>query len=63
MFVLFHVQVAHGAIQFTAYEELRKLIIDFRHKQVPSKEKSSKLLASPYCELLFQVSVLVCYAK
>ncbi|PWA83503.1 folate transporter 1 [Artemisia annua] len=38
--------VAHGAIQFTAYEELRKLIIDFRHKQVPSKEKSSKLLTT-----------------
>ncbi|XP_076887834.1 folate transporter 1, chloroplastic-like [Bidens hawaiensis] len=38
--------VTHGAIQFTAYEELRKLIIDFRHKQNPSVAKSSKLLTT-----------------
>lgn len=25
-------QVSHGAIQFTAYEELRKTIVDFKSK-------------------------------
>lgn len=32
-------QVTHGAIQFTAYEELRKVVVDFRSEQ--SDENSS----------------------
>ncbi|KAI3808421.1 hypothetical protein L1987_24372 [Smallanthus sonchifolius] len=36
--------VTHGAIQFTVYEELRKIIIDFRRKQNSSIDKSSDLL-------------------
>ncbi|KAL8240530.1 hypothetical protein R6Q59_013885 [Mikania micrantha] len=38
--------VSHGAIQFTAYEELRKIIIEFRHKQNPSVNKSSDSLTT-----------------
>ncbi|XP_076897845.1 folate transporter 1, chloroplastic-like [Bidens hawaiensis] len=38
--------VAHGAIQFTAYEELRKIIVDFRHKQNSSSDSSSDLLTT-----------------
>lgn len=38
--------VTHGAIQFAAYEELRKIIIEFRAKQNPSKPKSSDLLTT-----------------
>ncbi|KAJ0556847.1 putative mitochondrial carrier protein [Helianthus annuus] len=39
--------VSHGAIQFAAYEELRKMIIDFRHKQKDSSvAKSSNLLTT-----------------
>ncbi|KAI3704535.1 hypothetical protein L1987_74758 [Smallanthus sonchifolius] len=36
--------VTHGAIQFTVYEELRKIIIDFRRKQNSSIDKNSDLL-------------------
>ncbi|KAI7736635.1 hypothetical protein M8C21_025720 [Ambrosia artemisiifolia] len=38
--------VAHGAIQFTAYEEFRKIMVDFRHKQNPSLARSSDLLTT-----------------
>ncbi|KAL9991996.1 putative mitochondrial carrier protein [Helianthus debilis subsp. tardiflorus] len=38
--------VAHGAIQFTAYEEFRKIIVDYRHKQNPSIDSSSDLLTT-----------------
>ncbi|KAK1440575.1 hypothetical protein QVD17_06404 [Tagetes erecta] len=38
--------VTHGAIQFTAYEELRKIIIDFRQKQSSCFDKSSELLTT-----------------
>ncbi|XP_022009699.1 folate transporter 1, chloroplastic isoform X2 [Helianthus annuus] len=38
--------VAHGAIQFTAYEEFRKIIVDYRHKQNPSIDRSSDLLTT-----------------
>ncbi|ESW28086.1 hypothetical protein PHAVU_003G257800 [Phaseolus vulgaris] len=40
-------QVCHGAIQFTAYEELRKVIIDFKSKRSTLHNQSSdKLLNS-----------------
>lgn len=32
IFMLFQ-QVSHGAIQFTAYEELRKVVVDFKSKK------------------------------
>ncbi|KAK9062020.1 hypothetical protein SSX86_019204 [Deinandra increscens subsp. villosa] len=38
--------VAHGAIQFTAYEELCNIVIDYRHKQNSSVDKSSDLLTT-----------------
>ncbi|XP_076955447.1 folate transporter 1, chloroplastic-like [Bidens hawaiensis] len=38
--------VAHGAIQFTAYEELRKIIVDFRHKHNSLSDNSSDLLTT-----------------
>ena len=40
-------QVCHGAIQFTAYEELRKVIIDYKSKRSTLHNQSSdKLLVS-----------------
>ncbi|KAL8193792.1 hypothetical protein R6Q57_026484 [Mikania cordata] len=51
--------VAHGAIQFTAYEELRKVIIDFRHKQKSSIDKSSDLLTTVDYATLGAASKLV----
>ncbi|KAL4644317.1 hypothetical protein ACB092_02G156700 [Castanea dentata] len=40
-------QVSHGAIQFTAYEELRKVIIDFKSKdRNKDSESDDKLLNS-----------------
>ncbi|XP_018441258.2 folate transporter 1, chloroplastic isoform X2 [Raphanus sativus] len=39
-------QVSHGAIQFTAYEELRKLIVDFKDKRRNSESTSDNLLNS-----------------
>ena len=42
-------QVSHGAIQFTAYEELRKGIIDFKSKdRKKDSESDDKLLVSHY---------------
>ncbi|KAL7613640.1 folate transporter 1, chloroplastic [Lactuca sativa] len=38
--------VTHGAIQFTAYEELRKLLVDRRDKQMASITTAADLLAS-----------------
>ncbi|KAM6564650.1 hypothetical protein CsatB_024648 [Cannabis sativa] len=34
-------QVSHGAIQFTAYEELRKVIVDFKSRKSTEKSGSS----------------------
>lgn len=46
VFVLFQ-QVSHGAIQFTAYEELRKVIIDFKSKDSKTNSQfDDKLLVS-----------------
>ena len=48
MFVLLQ-QVSHGAIQFTAYEELRNVIIDFKSKDSKKdSESDDKLLVSLY---------------
>ncbi|XP_018441257.2 folate transporter 1, chloroplastic isoform X1 [Raphanus sativus] len=44
--LLFLQQVSHGAIQFTAYEELRKLIVDFKDKRRNSESTSDNLLNS-----------------
>ena len=55
VFVLLQ-QVSHGAVQFTAYEELRKGIIDFKSKdRKKDSESDDKLLVSPYnqCSLEF----------
>ncbi|CAI9272319.1 unnamed protein product [Lactuca saligna] len=38
--------VTHGAIQFTAYEELRKLLVDRRDRQMASITTAADLLAS-----------------
>ncbi|KAK9071426.1 hypothetical protein SSX86_009995 [Deinandra increscens subsp. villosa] len=38
--------VTHGAIQFTVYEELRKIIIEFKHKENSSTGKTSDLLTT-----------------
>ncbi|VFQ59388.1 unnamed protein product [Cuscuta campestris] len=38
-------QVSHGAIQFTAYEELRKLLIDFKSRKT-NKRSNDELLNS-----------------
>lgn len=34
-------QVSHGAIQFTAYEELRKVIVDLKSQKSTEKSGSS----------------------
>jgi len=40
-------QVSHGAIQFTAYEELRKIIVDFKSKRsTVHNQNPDKLLVS-----------------
>jgi len=40
-------QVSHGAIQFTAYEELRKITVDFRSKRSTVRNQNpDKLLVS-----------------
>jgi len=40
-------QVSHGAIQFTAYEELRKVIVDFKSKgSTVHNQNPDKLLVS-----------------
>ena len=42
-------QVSHGAIQFTAYEELRKVIVDLKSKgSKKDSESDDKLLVSLY---------------
>ncbi|KAF8101427.1 hypothetical protein N665_0205s0022 [Sinapis alba] len=38
--------VSHGAIQFTAYEELRKLILDFKERRRKSQTAADNLLNS-----------------
>lgn len=50
LLVLFLKQVTHGAIQFAAYEELRKLIVDFRRKQNSLDDKRSDSLVSSSAE-------------
>jgi hypothetical protein len=48
VFVLLQ-QVSHGAIQFTAYEELRKVIVDLKSKgSKKDSESDDKLLVSLY---------------
>ncbi|XP_013607110.1 PREDICTED: folate transporter 1, chloroplastic-like isoform X1 [Brassica oleracea var. oleracea] len=39
-------QVSHGAIQFTAYEELRKVIVDFKERRRKSESTADNLLNS-----------------
>ncbi|KAF3440732.1 hypothetical protein FNV43_RR19018 [Rhamnella rubrinervis] len=39
-------QVSHGAIQFTAYEELRKVVIDLKSRKKKSSESSEAVLNS-----------------
>ncbi|PWA78925.1 folate transporter 1, chloroplastic [Artemisia annua] len=41
-----HMQVTHGAIQFTAYEELRKVLVNFRSEQSVLISSSAELLTS-----------------
>lgn len=43
---LFLQQVSHGAIQFTAYEELRKIIVDFKEKRRKSESADNLLVQS-----------------
>lgn len=46
VFLLFQ-QVSHGAIQFTAYEELRKVIVDIKSKDSKTNSQfDDKLLVS-----------------
>ncbi|XP_013607112.1 PREDICTED: folate transporter 1, chloroplastic-like isoform X2 [Brassica oleracea var. oleracea] len=40
------VLVSHGAIQFTAYEELRKVIVDFKERRRKSESTADNLLNS-----------------
>lgn len=40
IYVLFQ-QVSHGAIQFTAYEELRRVLVDFKSRKSTEKSRSS----------------------
>lgn len=48
VFVLLQ-QVSHGAIQFTAYEELREVIVDLKSKgSKKDSESDDKLLVSLY---------------
>ncbi|KAL0745759.1 hypothetical protein Bca101_101736 [Brassica carinata] len=44
--VLFLQQVSHGAIQFTAYEELRKVIVDLKENRRKSESTPDNLLNS-----------------
>ena len=41
-------QVTHGAIQFTAYEELRKAVINFRSEESEEDFSGVELLVSHY---------------
>lgn len=59
LLMLFILQVTHGAIQFTAYEELRKHIIDFRQKQSSCFDKSSELLVIYSIECFIKASNLL----
>lgn len=53
-------QVSHGAIQFTVYEELRKVIVDFRSKYHPKDSaKDDKLLVSPCNQYSLDICVPV----
>ncbi|WZZ85447.1 hypothetical protein YC2023_114026 [Brassica napus] len=42
------VLVSHGAIQFTAYEELRKVIVDFKERRRKSESTADNLLTPAY---------------
>jgi solute carrier family 25 folate transporter 32 len=39
-------QVSHGAIQFTAYEELRKIIVDLKERRRKSESTDNLLVQS-----------------
>ncbi|CAN8321967.1 unnamed protein product [Cochlearia groenlandica] len=57
-------QVSHGAIQFTAYEELRKVIVDLKARQRKSESTDYLLNTADYAALGASskvVSVLVTY--
>ncbi|XP_010465604.1 PREDICTED: folate transporter 1, chloroplastic-like isoform X2 [Camelina sativa] len=45
------VLVSHGAIQFTAYEELRKIIVDWKEKRRKSESADSSLNSGDYAAL------------
>lgn len=71
VFVLFQ-QVSHGAIQFTAYEELRKIIVDLKSKKSTSNSGSSDtvlvyLYQYTWCSVgpskLYRVgnSIIICF--
>ncbi|XP_010484654.1 PREDICTED: folate transporter 1, chloroplastic-like isoform X2 [Camelina sativa] len=45
------VLVSHGAIQFTAYEELRKIIVDWKEKRIKSESADSSLNSGDYAAL------------
>uniref|UniRef100_A0A5B7BI74 Folate transporter 1 n=1 Tax=Davidia involucrata TaxID=16924 RepID=A0A5B7BI74_DAVIN len=47
--------VTHGAIQFTAYEELRKVVVDFKSKKSEQNSSGAELLVSSGAELLNSV--------
>ncbi|KAB1201944.1 Folate transporter 1, chloroplastic [Morella rubra] len=56
--------VSHGAIQFTVYEELRKVIVDFRSKYHPKDSaKDDKLLSTIFAQKSVDYAVLGASSK
>lgn len=46
-------QVTHGAIQFTAYEELRKVLVNFRSERSVLISSSAELLVINFISQIF----------